>query len=168
MRLRPCMRHTPPTPLSLPPPPYFVAVSATSCSFESILLKDELAGLACCPDVESRLVAGGKKVDEAGDDWEVEHGPFEEKVRCLLVLLSICVVRLPVFYAACALPSGIGTCTACCVLVRNANVSSSATEVPGKTCAISAAAAVARQQQQQDRNNSSSAAATAVAQQQQQ
>eukprot|EP00904_Undaria_pinnatifida_P011073 jgi/Undpi1/7096/HiC_scaffold_22.g09570.m1 len=47
--------------------------------FESILSRDELAGIACLPDAESRLVAGGRRVDEGGDDWEVEHGPFEEE-----------------------------------------------------------------------------------------
>ncbi len=33
---------------------------------------DELAGLACEPQVESRLVTGGE------DQWAVEHGPFAE------------------------------------------------------------------------------------------
>ena len=41
--------------------------------FTSPLDPDELAGLACEPDVESRLVI------EAGDPpWQVKHGPFEE------------------------------------------------------------------------------------------
>ncbi|CAB1099265.1 unnamed protein product [Ectocarpus sp. CCAP 1310/34] len=48
--------------------------------FETILTKDELAGLSCCPDVEARVVTGGRYVDNAGKDWEVEHGPFEEKM----------------------------------------------------------------------------------------
>ena len=50
--------------------------------------RDELAGIACLPDAESRLVAGGRRVDEGGDDWEVEHGPFEEEVHCLLIGLE--------------------------------------------------------------------------------
>lgn len=48
--------------------------------FETLLTKDELAGLACCPDVEARVVRGGRYVDNAGKDWEVQHGPFEEEV----------------------------------------------------------------------------------------
>ncbi|CAM9223205.1 unnamed protein product, partial [Hapterophycus canaliculatus] len=48
--------------------------------FETLLTKDELAGLACCPDVEARVVRGGRYVDNAGKDWEVEHGPFEEQM----------------------------------------------------------------------------------------
>lgn len=52
--------------------------------FESIVSKDELAGLACLEDVESRIVWGavrsaGIAEDGGGsDEWEVEHGPFDE------------------------------------------------------------------------------------------
>jgi len=35
---------------------------------------DTLAGLACEPEVESRLVS----VDAAGEDWSCENGPFDE------------------------------------------------------------------------------------------
>jgi len=38
--------------------------------FRSTICGDELAGLACEPDVESRLVIGG------ADEWELRHGPF--------------------------------------------------------------------------------------------
>lgn len=62
-------------------------------SFKTLLTKDELAGLACCPDVEARVVAGGRYVDNAGKDWEVEHGPFEEQVRWE-VLCNWCNVTL--------------------------------------------------------------------------
>ena len=34
---------------------------------------DDLAGLACDEDVESRLIS------HAGEDWKLEHGPFEEE-----------------------------------------------------------------------------------------
>jgi 50S ribosomal protein L16 3-hydroxylase len=40
--------------------------------FRSPLSPDELAGLACEDDVESRLVQG-----RVGADWKLEHGPFE-------------------------------------------------------------------------------------------
>lgn len=49
-------------------------------SFQSILAKDELAGLACLEDVDSRIVRGGTLAEGGDDRWEVEHGPFEEKV----------------------------------------------------------------------------------------
>ncbi len=42
--------------------------------FVSPLSADELAGLACEPEVESRLVMG-----KLGKRWSLEHGPFEEK-----------------------------------------------------------------------------------------
>lgn len=55
--------------------------NVTARRFKSLLTKDELAGLACCPDVEARVITGGRYVLNAGKDWEVEHGPFEEQVR---------------------------------------------------------------------------------------
>lgn len=55
-------------------------IYAVECRFKTLLTKDELAGLACCPDVEARVVTGGRYVDNAGKDWELEHGPFEEEV----------------------------------------------------------------------------------------
>lgn len=42
--------------------------------FKSPLEADELAGLACEPDVESRLVA----FDPVADQWKMEQGPFDE------------------------------------------------------------------------------------------
>lgn len=36
---------------------------------------DELAGLACEPDVESRLIIEKPK----GNDWQLRHGPFDER-----------------------------------------------------------------------------------------
>jgi 50S ribosomal protein L16 3-hydroxylase len=42
-------------------------------SWSNPLEPDELAGLACEEDVESRLVV------KEGDSWEVEHGPFAEE-----------------------------------------------------------------------------------------
>jgi 50S ribosomal protein L16 3-hydroxylase len=42
-------------------------------SWANPLDPDELAGLACEPDVESRLIV------QAGDSWTLEHGPFAEK-----------------------------------------------------------------------------------------
>ncbi|MFP4228002.1 MAG: JmjC domain-containing protein [Salinivenus sp.] len=43
--------------------------------FESPLTPEELAGLACEPDVESRLILkeGGR------EPWELRHGPFEQE-----------------------------------------------------------------------------------------
>jgi len=41
--------------------------------FQAPLSVDELAGLACEADVESRLVRG-----RVGGSWQLEHGPFEE------------------------------------------------------------------------------------------
>jgi len=41
--------------------------------FEAPLSVDELAGLACEAEVESRLVRG-----RLGGSWQLEHGPFEE------------------------------------------------------------------------------------------
>lgn len=41
-------------------------------SWRNPLEPDELAGLACEADVESRLIV------QAGDDWKLEHGPFDE------------------------------------------------------------------------------------------
>ncbi|RMG33038.1 MAG: cupin domain-containing protein [Gammaproteobacteria bacterium] len=38
------------------------------------LAPDELAGLACEPDIESRLV-----IHHGGTDWSLRHGPFEEQ-----------------------------------------------------------------------------------------
>jgi 50S ribosomal protein L16 3-hydroxylase len=40
--------------------------------FASLLSADELAGLACEEEVESRLVQG-----KLGEKWRLEHGPFE-------------------------------------------------------------------------------------------
>ncbi|MEO8183229.1 MAG: cupin domain-containing protein [Deltaproteobacteria bacterium] len=40
--------------------------------FQSGLSPDELAGLACEDDIESRLVQG-----KIGEKWQLEHGPFE-------------------------------------------------------------------------------------------
>lgn len=42
--------------------------------FVSPLSADELAGLACEPEVESRLVLGSRETS-----WRLEHGPFEEQ-----------------------------------------------------------------------------------------
>lgn len=42
--------------------------------FVSPLSADELAGLSCEPEVESRLVLG-----KLGKRWSLEHGPFEEQ-----------------------------------------------------------------------------------------
>jgi 50S ribosomal protein L16 3-hydroxylase len=42
--------------------------------FVSPLSADELAGLACEPEVESRLVRG-----KLGGRWSLEHGPFESR-----------------------------------------------------------------------------------------
>jgi 50S ribosomal protein L16 3-hydroxylase len=42
--------------------------------FSSPLSADELAGLACEPEVESRLVTG-----KVGGRWSLQHGPFESK-----------------------------------------------------------------------------------------
>src|SRR6185503_12031968 len=39
--------------------------------FQSGLSADELAGLACEDDIESRLVQG-----KVGERWQLEHGPF--------------------------------------------------------------------------------------------
>ena len=43
-----------------------------SSRFETLLTKDELAGLACCPDVEARVVRGGRYVYNAGKGWDVQ------------------------------------------------------------------------------------------------
>lgn len=48
--------------------------------FEPPLSKDELANLACCEDVDSRIVRGGVDVSSKGQGWEVQFGPFEEEV----------------------------------------------------------------------------------------
>src|SRR4051812_19105668 len=42
--------------------------------FQSLLSADELAGLACEENVESRLVQG-----KLGGQWRLEHGPFESE-----------------------------------------------------------------------------------------
>jgi 50S ribosomal protein L16 3-hydroxylase len=42
--------------------------------FQSPISADELAGLACEAEVESRLVQG-----RVGSTWSLEHGPFEEE-----------------------------------------------------------------------------------------
>jgi 50S ribosomal protein L16 3-hydroxylase len=42
--------------------------------FQSPLSPDELAGLACEEEVESRLVRG-----KLGESWRLEHGPFESE-----------------------------------------------------------------------------------------
>lgn len=42
--------------------------------FQSPISPDDLAGLACEADVESRLVSG-----RLGGSWQLEHGPFEEE-----------------------------------------------------------------------------------------
>ncbi|MGZ8997879.1 MAG: cupin domain-containing protein, partial [Allosphingosinicella sp.] len=42
-------------------------------SWSNPLDPEELAGLACEEEVESRLVT------KQGDCWELEHGPFEEE-----------------------------------------------------------------------------------------
>ncbi|WP_341501105.1 cupin domain-containing protein [Gallaecimonas sp. GXIMD4217] len=47
-------------------------IRAGFSDFQDPLDADELAGLAMEADVESRLVA------RTGDDWQVEHGPFEQ------------------------------------------------------------------------------------------
>lgn len=44
-------------------------------AFVDLISPEELAGLACEPGVESRLV----QVDTAQQAWEVTHGPFEEQ-----------------------------------------------------------------------------------------
>lgn len=38
-----------------------------------------MVNLACCEDVECRIVRGGMDVDDGGHKWEVEIGPFEEE-----------------------------------------------------------------------------------------
>jgi len=43
--------------------------------FRAPLSVDELAGLACEAEVESRLVRG-----RLGDSWRLDHGPFEEAI----------------------------------------------------------------------------------------
>ncbi len=43
-------------------------------SFTTAVSADELAGLACEPHVESRIVQGGSRDQQ----WSVQHGPFEE------------------------------------------------------------------------------------------
>ncbi len=43
--------------------------------FTSSISSDELAGLSCDEDVESRLVLGGRP----GAPWELRHGPFSDK-----------------------------------------------------------------------------------------
>lgn len=47
--------------------------------FQAPLSADELAGLACEADVESRLVSG-----RLGGSWQLEHGPFEEETLARL------------------------------------------------------------------------------------
>jgi 50S ribosomal protein L16 3-hydroxylase len=42
--------------------------------FQSLISADELAGLACEEEVESRLVQG-----KLGEKWRLEHGPFESE-----------------------------------------------------------------------------------------
>jgi len=42
--------------------------------FQSLLSADELAGLACEDEIESRLVQG-----KLGEKWRIEHGPFESE-----------------------------------------------------------------------------------------
>ncbi|MGJ8525529.1 50S ribosomal protein L16 3-hydroxylase [Halomonadaceae bacterium LMG 33818] len=44
--------------------------------FESPLSPDELAGLSCEEDVESRLI---ESVGKNGKPWQVSHGPFDEE-----------------------------------------------------------------------------------------
>lgn len=44
-------------------------------AFEPCISADELAGLACEEDVESRLI----ETDPATGDWSLEHGPFGEE-----------------------------------------------------------------------------------------
>ncbi|HKO95018.1 MAG TPA: cupin domain-containing protein [Polyangiaceae bacterium] len=58
-------RHWQKSPLLLP---------AALPGFRSPLSADELAGLACEPEVESRLVLGSRETS-----WQLEHGPFEEE-----------------------------------------------------------------------------------------
>ncbi|HEY6723776.1 MAG TPA: cupin domain-containing protein [Polyangiaceae bacterium] len=47
--------------------------------FQAPLSADDLAGLACEADVESRLVSG-----RLGGGWQLEHGPFEEETLARL------------------------------------------------------------------------------------
>jgi 50S ribosomal protein L16 3-hydroxylase len=47
--------------------------------FQAPLSADDLAGLACEADVESRLVRG-----RLGRGWQLEHGPFEEETLARL------------------------------------------------------------------------------------
>lgn len=42
--------------------------------FVDLITPEELAGLACEPAVESRLV----RVNQTQDDWNVQHGPFDD------------------------------------------------------------------------------------------
>ncbi len=58
-------RHWQKTPLLMP--------SALPTVADALMAPEELAGLACEPEVESRLVIGDM---ESG--WRVRHGPFEE------------------------------------------------------------------------------------------
>jgi len=44
-------------------------------AFRDPISADELAGLACEPDIESRLIIEKPK----SDDWQLRHGPFDER-----------------------------------------------------------------------------------------
>ena len=50
-------------------------IRAAMPDFDNPLSPDELAGLACEPDVESRIVS------QRGQDWQLQLGPFDE-VAC--------------------------------------------------------------------------------------
>lgn len=46
--------------------------------FTDLLTPEELAGLACEPDVSSRVVVTEKTPKEGKEAWQVIHGPFED------------------------------------------------------------------------------------------
>mmetsp|Transcript_10108 Transcript_10108/g.13229 ORF Transcript_10108/g.13229 Transcript_10108/m.13229 type:complete len:504 (+) Transcript_10108:47-1558(+) len=51
--------------------------------WEPLVTPDELAGLACADDVESRIVTeeiGLGTEEQGGTLWELEHGPFDEEI----------------------------------------------------------------------------------------
>jgi len=50
-------------------------IHSENAQWENPLTPEELAGLACEEDIESRLITYSKKTD----DWKLEHGPFPEK-----------------------------------------------------------------------------------------
>lgn len=48
-------------------------------AFQGLLDQNELAGLACEPDVQARLIRHMPKAKKAAEQWQVVNGPFDEQ-----------------------------------------------------------------------------------------